>query len=87
MIEGPQLRAAFSGVEQEIARLIGENLSYAEIGAQLELSPNTVRVYTTQMALKIDFGDKRRPPPRTAVYALVLHQRYVGTAITVAQTI
>lgn len=82
----PRLRSPFSPRERQIATLIGENRSYAEIAADLAtkdrpVSPHTVRSYVVRMATKIDFGRDRAPEPRAAVYAFVLFERFVAENI------
>lgn len=74
----PSLRSPFSPRERQVADLIGVNKSYREIAAALDLSVHTVRSFTVRMSAKIDFGREPAPEPRTAVYAYVIHERYVA---------
>jgi DNA-binding NarL/FixJ family response regulator len=58
--------------QREIALLISEGDSYAEIGAQLGISEHTVRAHARTMANLID--DDGAFPPRTRILVLMKEQ-------------
>lgn len=72
----PRLRTHFSPRERQIAELIGDGESYAQIGEGLGLSPNTVRSYVRRMAAKVDMEGDRAMEPRLQVFALVMFERW-----------
>lgn len=78
-VSGPRLRIPLTEREREIAVLVAENFSYAEIGDKLALSPHTVRAYVIAAARKIEFDHGRSVEPRLAVYYLIVHQRYIAS--------
>jgi DNA-binding CsgD family transcriptional regulator len=82
-MNGPRLRVPLTPRERAIANLVGDNLSYRQIGLRLEretgrkLSPHTVRSYVVRMATKIEFPNGRTVEPRMAVYSLIIFERIV----------
>lgn len=74
----PTQRRAYTAREEQVSKLVGDNMSYREIGARLTLTPITVRSYVVRMALKLDFGRQPPPEPRRAVYAFEIYRRFVA---------
>lgn len=76
MTREPILRIEFSTREREIAELIGDNESYAEIAAALHIEACTVRTHVVRMAQKIDIDGERPLPPRHTVSMYIMHERW-----------
>jgi LuxR family maltose regulon positive regulatory protein len=54
----PQLIDLLTPREMDVLRLLGEGLSNREIAGRLYLSPNTLRVYTTNLYAKLDVHNR-----------------------------
>ncbi len=65
---------AFTPRQREIADLIGQGKSYAEIGEELGLSEHTVADYVVKMALLFDEYDDL--PPRWRIYVWVKYEEW-----------
>jgi LuxR family maltose regulon positive regulatory protein len=57
--------------EMDVLRLLAEGLSNREIAARLYLSPNTLRVYTTNLYAKLDVHTRARAVRRAQELNLI----------------
>ena len=75
----PTLLRAFTPKERQIAELVGDGLTYQQIGAALAppIAACTVRSYVIRMAIKIDVGGRTLEPQR-AVFMMVMQERARG---------
>ena len=64
----------FTKQQMRIAQGIDDELSYAEIGAEMKLSEHTVRQYVRDMALLLD--EPQELPPRWRILFWIRHKKW-----------
>ena len=67
----PALLAPLTPREMDVLRLLSEGLSNREIAERLYLSPNTLRVYTTNLYSKMDVHNRTQAVTRAQMLGLI----------------
>jgi LuxR family maltose regulon positive regulatory protein len=67
----PALLAPLTPREMDVLRLLSEGLSNREIAERLYLSPNTLRVYTTNLYSKMDVHNRTQAVTRAQTFGLI----------------